>query len=431
MIFSHGLGGCRNSYSYIAGSLASHGVVVLCPEHRDGSAVASFVRIPEKRDDTITSSGRTQVYYKKVSHEVCPETYLAREAQLRIRCWELGLIHQALLAVDKGTPFTNLNRSTPSLDLFVQKLNIHEPGSIIFAGHSFGASTMTQFLKSSYYANVPEVATMKDPIFTPAKDSDIRGQITEKTITMLLDMWCLPLMAPNAAPLAKLPLPAYADVPTAPGGKAILAVESEHFFKWTEHLHVKAKFLCPDPSTKTVTTQLYERPSGLRLPEPNFFYVVSSAHLNQSDFGILFPWLTKKIFEAEQPERALRLNLRAQLQLLRSNGVPIARTYIGDLVDGTGFDKLEAFNQKNGDSQKDGVNDDQAIFDRSGNDPVESWRWIDLVGLGDAGEKIKGKTAEEQVEEGEDDMKGALDPSEEMPSSTPPDMTKTVSAAAA
>lgn len=430
MIFSHGLGGCRNSYSYIAGSLASHGIVVLCPEHREGSAVASFIRIPEERDGSITSSSRTQVHYKKISHDVCPETYLAREAQLRVRCWELGLIHQALLAVDKGTPFTNLNKSTSSLDQFVQKLNIHEPGSIIFAGHSFGATTMTQFLKSTYYANVPEIAAMQNPIFTPAKNTDIRNQVSEKSIVMLLDMWCLPLMAPNSAPLAKLPLPAYADKPTAPGGKAILAVESEHFFKWTEHLHVKAKFLCPDPSSKTVTTQLYERPSGIRLSEPNFFYVVNSAHLNQSDFGILFPWLTKKIFEAEQPERALRLNLRAQLQVLRLNGVPVARTHIADLIDGSGFDKLETFNQENGDSCTDGINNDQIIFDKSGNNPVDHWRWVDLVGLGDAGEDKKGKTAEKQVEEGEDRMKGELDPSEDMPSEALPDMTRKVSAAA-
>ncbi|KAM5344888.1 hypothetical protein ACJ41O_010750 [Fusarium nematophilum] len=430
MIFSHGLGGGRNSYSYIAGSLASHGIVVICPEHRDGSAVASFIRIPEERNGTITSTGRIQIPYQKISHDVCPEVYLAREAQLRIRCWEMGLIHQAILAVDRGTPYTNLNRTTPSLDPFVGKLNVHEPGSILFAGHSFGAATTTQFLKSTYYANVPEVAAIEKPLFTPTESSEIRRQITEKTITMLLDMWCFPLMAPNSAPLFKLPLPVYADVPTAPGGKAILAVESEHFFKWREHLHLKARVLSPDPTAKVVTPQLFERPSGMKMPEPNFFYVINSAHLNQSDFGILFPWLTKKIFDAEQPERALRLNLRAQLQVLRQNGVPVARTYAGDLVDGTSFDKLDKFNKANGDPCKDGVNDDQAIFDKSGSNPVDYWRWIDVLGLGAAGEKETGRSAEQGVEEGEREMKGELDPSEEL-RGAPPSITGPVSATAA
>ncbi|KAG4259450.1 hypothetical protein FPRO04_07985 [Fusarium proliferatum] len=427
MIFSHGLGGCRNSYSYIAGSLASHGIVVICPEHRDGSAVASFIRVPEKQNGTITSNGRIHVPYEKISHDVSPEVYQAREAQLRIRCWELGMIHQAMLAVDNGTQLTNLNRSTPSLDQFIGRYNIQDPGSIIFAGHSFGAATMTQFLKSTYYADVQEVAAMEKPIFVPAEGSDIRKQVTEKTLIMLLDMWCMPLMAPNSAPLFNLPLPAYADKASAPGGKAILAVESEHFFKWTDHLHMKARVLSPDPTVKVVTPQLFERPSGYKMSEPNFFYVGNSAHLNQSDFGILFPWLTQKIFKAEQPERALRLNLRAQLQMLRENNVPVGRTFAGDLIDGTSFDKLDKFNEANGDPCKDGINNDQAIFDKSGNNPVEFWRWIDIIGLGDADGK---KTTEKKVEEGEEEMKGELDPSEDLPGA-PPSMTGAVSAAAA
>ncbi|KAM0343081.1 hypothetical protein ACHAPU_008982 [Fusarium lateritium] len=427
MIFSHGLGGCRNSYSYIAGSLASHGIVVICPEHRDGSAVASFVRVPEQQNGSITSSSRIQIPYEKISHDVSPEVYQAREAQLRIRCWELGLIHRAMLAVDRGSPLTNLNHSTPSLDRFVGQFNIHEPGSIIFAGHSFGAATTTQFLKSTYYAGLAEVADMEKPIFTPAEGSDIRNQITEKTLTMLLDMWCMPLMAPNSAPLFKLPMHVYADKASAPGGKAILAVESEHFFKWRDHLNLKARILSPDPDVKVVTPQLFERPSGIKMAEPNFFYVINSAHLNQSDFGILFPWLTQKIFKAEQPERALRLNLRAQLQMLRENGVPVGRTFASDLVDGTSFDKLEKFNADNGDSCKDGINDDQAIFDKSGNNPVEFWRWIDVIGLGDTSDK---KTTQQKVEDGEEKMKGELDPSEEV-SGAPPSITGAVSATAA
>ncbi|KAM0216368.1 hypothetical protein ACHAQD_003584 [Fusarium lateritium] len=427
MIFSHGLGGCRNSYSYVAGSLASHGIVVICPEHRDGSAVASFIRVPETQNGTITSNSRIHIPYEKISHDVSPEVYQAREAQLRIRCWELGLVHQAMLAVDRGNPLTNLNRSTPSLDQFVNRCNIHEPGSIIFAGHSFGAATTTQFLKSTYYAGVPEVAAMEKPIFAPAEGSDIRNQITEKTLNMLLDMWCMPLMAPNSAPLFKLPLPVYADKASAPGGKAILAVESEHFFKWRDHLNLKARVLSPDPTVKVVTPQLFERPSGIKMAEPSFFYVINSAHLNQSDFGILFPWLTQKIFKAEQPERALRLNLRAQLQMLRENNVPVGRTFAGDLADGTSFDKLEKFNADNGDSCKDGINDDQAIFDKSGNDPVEFWRWIDVIGLGDTGDR---KTTQKKVEDGQEEMKGELDPSEEV-SGAPPTITGAVSATAA
>ncbi|KAK8143750.1 hypothetical protein G3M48_006812 [Beauveria asiatica] len=416
MIFSHGLGGNRTSYSYIAGSLASHGVVVVCPEHRDGSAVVTYVRLP---DQTTTSrffpaSARREVPYRRISHDVTPAVYEAREDQLRIRLWEMGLVHEALLATDARRPFTNLNLSTPSLDQFAGALDVQRPGSLIFAGHSFGAATVHQLLKCTYHADSPAVAAMEKPLFTPAKDSSIRRQITEKNVTMLLDMWCMPLLAPNSAPLFNLPLPAYADTASAPGGTGLLAVESEVFFKWKEHLHVKARLLSPDPATKTVSPRTFETDGGIKHTEPNFFYVVNSAHLSQSDVGILFPYLTKKIFDAEQPERALRLNLRAQLQLLRANGIPVARTHASDLVDDNNahLDKLDVKTSRN-------TADDKAIFDRSGTNLVGNWTWIDVIGLGHADEQETGKTAAEQVEDGEELMKGELEPSEQHVNATP------------
>lgn len=420
MIFSHGLGGNRTSYSYIAGSLASHGVVVVCPEHRDGSAVVTYVRIPDQTTSSrfFPASARREVPYRRISHDVTPAIYEAREEQMRIRLWEIGLVHEALLATDARSPFTNLNLSTPSLDQFAGALDVQRPGSLIFAGHSFGAATVHQLLKCTYHADSPAVAAMEKPLFTPAKDSSIRRQITEKNVTMLLDMWCMPMLAPNSAPLFNLPLPAYADTASAPGGTALLAVESEVFFKWTEHLHVTARLLSPDPATKIVSPRTFETDGGIKHAEPNFFYVVNSAHLSQSDVGILFPYLTKKIFDAEQPERALRLNLRAQLQLLRANGIPVARTHASDLVDDNIDDNNAHLDKLDVKINRDTA-DDKAIFDRSGTNLVGNWTWIDVIGLGDADEQGTGKTAAEQVEDSEELMKGELEPSEQPVNATP------------
>lgn len=410
MIFSHGLGGSRNSYSYIAGSLASHGVVVICPEHRDGSSVTTYVRVPGQHGRLA----RKVIPYNRISHEVSPEVYEAREAQLRIRLWEMGLIHEAILAMDAGRELSNLNLTTPSLSQFVGRLHVNEPGSIIFAGHSFGSTTMYQLLKSTYYAAIPEIAGMEAPLFTPAEDSSIRKQVTEKSVTMLLDMWCMPLLSPNSSALYNLPLPLYADVPSAAGGNALLAVESDAFFKWSEHLHATARLLSPDPTAKVVTPEIFETPSGNKLAEPNFFYVVNSAHLSQSDFAILFPLLTRKVFNAVEPERALRLNLRAQLQFLRANKVPVARTWIGDLVDGAHMDKLDlAKKDASAEVVADGLNDDKAILDRSGNNVVDSWKWIDTIGMGEAEEKESEKSTTEKIEQSEEQMKGELEPSEQ------------------
>ncbi|CAK7199229.1 hypothetical protein SEUCBS139899_001903 [Sporothrix eucalyptigena] len=434
MVFSHGLGGSRNAYSHIVGSVASHGVVVICPEHRDGSSVVSFVRDPAAQNRFFKQSRRSVVPYNRIPHNETPEIWDMRDRQIRIRLWELGLIHDAVLRIDEATQLTNLNVSTPEACVaqFADKLEVHNPGDIIWSGHSFGSASIVQLLKTTYYADAPELATIANPLYTPKKFSRLREQVTEKSPTILLDMWCFPLLSPSQRPLHDLPLPVYAaDVPTAPGGTGLLAVESESFYKWKAHLHATAKILSPMPSAHVVSPTAYERPSGVRLPEPNFFYVQNSAHLNQSDFGLLFPWLTKKVFGAEEPERAIRLNLRAILQMLRANGVPVARTWVGDLVDGADVDKLDRFVKTTSSTSEagstpitetntpstpslqpadhvvgdrslvDGINDDRAIFDRSGRGNVEHWQWIDIVGLGAeaADSYAKGETRDSQPEE--------------------------------
>jgi len=413
MIFSHGLGGNRNAYSHIVGGLASHGLVVICPEHRDGSSAVSFVRDPAAQDRFFKRNTRTAIPYRRIPHTESPEIRDARNQQLKIRMWELGLVHEALLEIavaSSNTSLTNLNGSTPASALrqLGGKLHVREPGSIIWAGHSFGAASIVQFLKSTHYADVPEVAAMEEPLFRPALGSRIRAQITEKSPTVLLDMWCFPLLAASTRALYDRPLPVYADVASAPGGTALLAVESETFFKWTTHLHTTAKVLSPDPTAAVVSASDFARPgSGVRLAEPSLFYVQNSAHLNQSDFGLLFPWLTRKVFGAEEPERALRLNLRAILQMLRANGVPVARTWVGDLVDGGAedVDKLSGGADQADGGPADGIHDDKAILDRSGATPVEAWRWIDIVGLGkEAGDRrpeAAATTDEERQMEGE------------------------------
>lgn len=434
MVFSHGLGGNRNAYSHIAGSMASHGVVVVCPEHRDGSAAVSFIRDPAaQQDGFFTKNAKHMVPYVRIAHDQNRETWDARNQQLKVRLWELGLIHEAILDIDSGLDVQNLNTSTPAtcLSQLASRLNVHEPGSIIYGGHSFGAATVTQLLKSTYYAGTPALKNLEEPLFIPAPESRLRAQITPRNLTVLLDMWCFPILSPTTTALYHLPLPAYdvARDPHAPGGAAILAVESETFVKWTEHLHSMCRIISPDPGSPVVTASAFERRgsgSGLstRLPEPNFFYVVNSAHLNQSDFGVLFPWLTKKVFGAEQPERSLRLNVRALLQLLRTNDVPVARTWAGDLVEG-GADVVAAkqvddsgssssggedssAEKQEGEAVADGISDDKAIFVRGAGGNVDYWKWIEVVGMGGASGH-GGKGGEPEGIEGESEMEGELE----------------------
>ncbi|KAL5120456.1 hypothetical protein ACEQ8H_001746 [Pleosporales sp. CAS-2024a] len=316
MIFSHGLGGSRNAYSHICGSLASHGVVVVAPDHRDGSSPLAIYNSPNSKEK------RKRVDYEKIDHKPSTEVYEARDRQLRVRLSELGLIHDALLKMDEGRKLENtaleqLKKSERNLiGMFSNALNVHEPGAISFAGHSFGACTMIQFVKSVYYRQEEPIPGYK-PLYKPTENSSIVRQITPANPIILLDLWTLPIQSPNTTWLRSQPMPSY---DTSAGGKNILAILSEGFFNWKSNYNEVKRVLA--------------RPTGAKSkspPGPYIFYPVSSAHLSQSDFGVLFPWVTTKIFGTKEPERVLRLNTRAILQVMRESGIRVANTSPQDL----------------------------------------------------------------------------------------------------
>ncbi|KAK3100890.1 hypothetical protein LTR53_018824, partial [Teratosphaeriaceae sp. CCFEE 6253] len=49
-----------------------------------------------------------------------------------------------------------------------------------------------------------------------------------------------------------------------------------------------------------------------------------SQHFNQSDFGILFPWIAARVTKAQDPAGILELNTRAMVQVLRESGIEVA-----------------------------------------------------------------------------------------------------------
>ena len=102
MVFSHGLGGSRNAYSHLCGSLASYGLVVIAPDHRDGSAPVSFLHDAEGK---IVK----KVDCKSLPHTQSKKVEEARDEQLKIRLWELGMIHKVLVQMDHGRSLTNVS----------------------------------------------------------------------------------------------------------------------------------------------------------------------------------------------------------------------------------------------------------------------------------------------------------------------------------
>ncbi|PWW76444.1 hypothetical protein C7212DRAFT_357376 [Tuber magnatum] len=481
MVFSHGLGGTRLAYSHICGSIASYGVIVVAPEHRDGSGPVSFVNAPARKtthssegksesgEPSINESstkasmkdtnGRVQVDHRAYPHQVSEETENGRNRQLEIRLWELNLIYSALSKIDTGkvpkdTIMSGDEGETKEgtmgpeaknlLSTFKGKLDVKDPGKLIWAGHSFGAATMIQFLKSIHYP--PPTKPSIKPLFAPDASLPpntfdtlpLGKQITATSPLLLLDLWCLPLLGKRTSHLFKQPLPQISNNPNL-----VLVIMSEQFFHWKENLRGVKRILSPNPGRKrgTLHHEIFEKwdeedtgetgdtgdtaiheetlkhfhpdndllspsisptvefsstpdqggqiipPTAAPSPtperqhghehreaknrEPRFYYVQKSAHLSQSDFGILFPVVVR---HAENPQRILDLNVRATIQWLREAGYNdrLAETeHLEELVNGLRLncdDKDKEIKNKEGDWR---------IWEE-GDTGVEGWERIDL-----------------------------------------------------
>lgn len=338
--------------------------MVVAPEHRDGSCPVSFVHTPEEKEKI------KPVEYKKLPHQASTEVYEARDEQLRVRLWEIGLIHDALLKIDNRIPLKNVAEEPKKiagrdmLTMFSHLLDVHEPGRISFAGHSFGGATTVQLVKSVYYANATNLKSYR-PLFTPSEGSSLARQITPQTPVMLLDLWALPIQSPATSWLRNKPMPCY-DSPV--GGSNLLSILSEAFYKWSSNLND--------------TKRIVSKPTGSQAkypaqPGPHIFYPTASAHLSQSDFGVLFPWVTTKVFGAKEPERVLRLNARAMLQVMRNADIEVAATSKEDmeLADVEGLEK--------------GVPRDERILSHA-EDSVRGWISLDTELSGDKSKVEKG-----------------------------------------
>ncbi|KAJ9638140.1 hypothetical protein H2204_004451 [Knufia peltigerae] len=409
-IFSHGLGGNFNTYSSICTSLASFGVVCVAPEHRDGSAPTSLIRSAD--------GSTTAIPYQKLAHSPTAEVLNARNAQLRIRLWELELLFSAVTGLHMGKEYTNYASSSThrpeEMPSFEKKLNL-QPGQVSWVGHSFGAATIVQFIKSVYYHEY--LPSLKDtpyendmdwrPLYKPAANHDLVRQVTPASPIGLLDLWTMPLRGELTQWLWERPLPCYDCEAGVDGDKIppnVVAIVTAEFYKYTDLLNRMKAALSANPveamqsfdsrssvvATSNASTDESTAPStpdeaalesDLGIEEagitafdvdaqspassrtstpsndsiserdssasssmtsfaplvesdgnitPKMFLIPNSAHLSQSDFGVLFPRLTRYLMKAQEPEETLNLNVRAVLAVMRGAGLDIAAHRPGD-----------------------------------------------------------------------------------------------------
>ncbi|EXJ66307.1 uncharacterized protein A1O5_10459 [Cladophialophora psammophila CBS 110553] len=264
VIFSHGLGGNFNAYSAVCTALASFGIVCAAPEHRDGSAPVSPIRSADGRKSTT-------IPYQRHPHAPTTKVLNARNAQLRIRLWELEQLFTVLTNFNSGVTFSNYaaarskSKAGPSLK---DALDLR-PGRVTWAGHSFGACTTVQFVKSVYYHEfLPSLKGTEfendldwRPLYKPADDGELVRQITPESPVILLDLWAMPLRAGLTKWLWEKPLPCYhrktTDRENHPPTNVVAIISSE-FYKWPELLNRMKATLSASPPEAIYTLEKRE-----------------------------------------------------------------------------------------------------------------------------------------------------------------------------
>ncbi|GAB6022780.1 Platelet-activating factor acetylhydrolase [Chamberlinius hualienensis] len=128
ILFSHGLGGCRTTYSTLCTELASHGFVVAATEHRDHTACRSFY---------LNDSGEQWLEYRRVKPGELE--YPFRNGQVHKRAAECTEALSTLLNLNEGERITNVLDPNFSSEWFK---GLIDSGRVALMGHSFGAATI-------------------------------------------------------------------------------------------------------------------------------------------------------------------------------------------------------------------------------------------------------------------------------------------------
>lgn len=153
VIFSHGLGGARTTYSNLCTRLAAEGRVVIALEHRDGTGPAVF---PRGADDT-----RKSLYYVNPSNVIWPDddpnappesgqNKYSSDRALRLRTDQLEFRRQevfAAIAAFRGMVEGASDRGGLEVmdgkDIdwasWKNKIDFH---TVDIVGHSFGGATL-------------------------------------------------------------------------------------------------------------------------------------------------------------------------------------------------------------------------------------------------------------------------------------------------
>ncbi|XP_060563877.1 platelet-activating factor acetylhydrolase-like [Ruditapes philippinarum] len=158
LVMSHGIGGNRTTYSTFCCEIASHGFIVVVPEHRDGSASMTYLLKDNMRGTVVEllkdhECGLHRRHTMHKSHSFTEEwqsfehtdplgiqwdDYDYRNKQVHQRASECIRLLDVLTDINDGRSVRNFLGFHFSLKQFKGRMDMSK---VAFAGHSFGGST--------------------------------------------------------------------------------------------------------------------------------------------------------------------------------------------------------------------------------------------------------------------------------------------------
>ncbi|KZT23093.1 hypothetical protein NEOLEDRAFT_1070031 [Neolentinus lepideus HHB14362 ss-1] len=243
VIFSHGLGGTRTTYSHLCTHLASQGRVVLVIEHRDGTGPAVFPRGQDGQPKSLYYVNPNSVLWPNDNGEYS-EALKLRGEQLEFRRREVYEVYNSFKnMVEGGEGVLEISEATHhDWSKWAGKVNIE---TLDLIGHSFGGATLFSLLSNP----PPSVPHSQDRIYPPLP---IRKVLT-------LDPWMEPFPSPGPKPL-----------PSAAIDPELLVINSEGFTLWSSHFS----------SLQDVVE---------RFQPGRIVTLAASQHISFSDFPLLVP----------------------------------------------------------------------------------------------------------------------------------------------
>ncbi|GJE84462.1 platelet-activating factor acetylhydrolase, isoform II-domain-containing protein [Phanerochaete sordida] len=296
VIFSHGLGGTRTTYSHFCARLAAEGRIVLAIEHRDGTGPFVYTRthVPGLKEE-LPANCKLYLHPEDVTFDR-PQTekdqFAFREDQLVFRRLELYLTYTYISRLVNSSwdedhpsldwihtmsgPWNHDLENRPEDREFWRSWHITGPKpkvqcdhDILLVGHSFGGATVLSTLSTP-------PPTLADHQFTPLP--------VQRAVA--LDPWLEPLPGPGPEPYNVAASLTEHTTYATHSPPALLVLNSEQFTVWHDHFaRLRAVVGAWDRAAHEQAPAQRKHEQFARL-----LTLVRAQHITFSDFGVIVPF---------------------------------------------------------------------------------------------------------------------------------------------